>query len=226
MKSPKQWLCRTAALVALFALVAALRPEPAQGSLHWRQPRKEQIRVRLVALAWTHPRSSFFPSEEVFVADKELTAGELRLVKLVYGFLPYQPRLSESGFDYSTLHEIRAVRDPSCDETLRQLMADERDHQQRALVYSEDSPKVDLDRRRMPLPCYLTSADDYTKAIYTRAFHRRVRRAKQEFMCASAYFAQFLCPQRLEALSLVVAHFRDRPGKPINHEGHEVSRRL
>jgi hypothetical protein len=166
MKSPKHWLSRMTILVVLFALAATFRPQPAQGSLHWPQLRKQQIRVRLVALAWSHPRSSFFANEEVFVAEKELTAGELRLVKLVYGFLPYQPRLSENGFDYSTLHEVRAVRDPSCDETLRQLMADERDHEQRALLYSEDSPKVDLDRRRMPLPCYLTSADDYTKAIY------------------------------------------------------------
>jgi hypothetical protein len=167
MKSPKHWLSRVAALVLLFACSAAWRPEPAQGSLHWPQPRKQPIRVRLVALAWTHPRSSVFPNEEVFLAEKQLTAGELRLVKLVYGFLPYQPRLSENGFDYSTLHEVRAVRDPTCDETLHQMMDDELDHQQRSLVYSEDSPKVDVERRRMPLPCYTTSADDYTKAVYS-----------------------------------------------------------
>jgi hypothetical protein len=166
MKPQRHWFSRMAFLVVLFVIFAALRPQPALGSLHWPQARKQQIRVRLVALAWSHPRSSFFSSEEVFVAEKELTPGELRLVKLVYGFLPYQPRLSETGFDYSTVHEIRATRDPSCDETLRQMMSDDLDGKQLALRYSQDSPTVDLDRRRMPLPCYLTTADDYTKAIY------------------------------------------------------------
>ncbi|HUK26572.1 MAG TPA: hypothetical protein VLV49_18485 [Terriglobales bacterium] len=166
MKSPQHWLSRLVFFAFLFVFAAALRPRPAQGSLHWPTARKQQIRVRLVALAWSHPRSSFFSSEEVFVAEKELTPGELRLVKLVYGFLPYQPRLSETGFDYSTVHEIRATRDPSCDETLRQMMSDDEDGRQVALRYSQDSPTVDLERRRMPLPCYLTSADDYTKALY------------------------------------------------------------
>jgi len=166
MKLPKRWLARIAVGILLSTLPVAFQPEPAQGSLHWPESRKEQIRVRLVALAWSHPRSSFFANEEIFVAEKELTPGELRLVKLVYGFLPYQPRLSENGFDYSTLHEIQAVRDPNCDQTLRDLMLDDRDGKEYPLHYSPDSPSVNLDRRRMPLPCYLTTADDYTKALY------------------------------------------------------------
>jgi hypothetical protein len=166
MKAQGHQLFRVAAVMVLLGFSAIFAPRPAHGSLHWKEPRKQQIRVRLVALAWSHPRSSFFASEEVFVAEKELTPGELRLVKLVYGFLPYQPRLSESGFDYSTVHEIRATRDPSCDETLRQMTSDDQDGKEYPLHYSEDSPKVDLERRRMPLPCYLTSADDYTKSIY------------------------------------------------------------
>lgn len=166
MKWHTHWPARLAVGVLLCTLPAAFQPEPAHGSLRWPQTHKEQIRVRLVALAWSHPRSSFFANEEIFVAEKELTPGELRLVKLVYGFLPYQPRLSQSGFDYSTLHEIRAVRDPSCDQTLRQMMSDDRDGTEYPLHYSPDSPTVNLDRRRMPLPCYITSADDYTKALY------------------------------------------------------------
>jgi len=158
-------------LMVSFLLIirAAFIPQNAQGSLHWGEAKKEQIRVRLVALSWSHPRSSFFASEEIFVAEKELTPGESRLVKLVYGFLPYQPRLSESGFDYDIVHELRAVRDPSCDETLFQMTTDDQDGLPDDLKYSADAPVSDLERRHSPLPCYLTTADDYKKPLHSRA---------------------------------------------------------
>src|SRR5262249_10982252 len=133
--------------------------------------KKEQMRVRLVALSFTHPRSSFFANEEIFVAEKDLSHGESRLVKLVYGFLPYQPRLSEYGFDYLTVHELRAARDPTCDQTLIQMALPDTESSRRPgleefnLKYSADAPALDLERRHMPLPCYLTSADDYGKAL-------------------------------------------------------------
>ena len=143
--------------------------ETARGNLPWAVAKKESMRLRLVALAWNHPRSSFFGSEEIFIAEKELTKDESRLVKLVYEFLPYQPRLSDEGLAYSTLHELRAVRDPQCDETLAQIatgqMGDWR-QQQSQLKYSADAPPLNLSRYKSPLPCYVTNPEDYTKPVH------------------------------------------------------------
>ena len=140
----------------------------AVAQLHWRTAKKEPMKLRLVALAWNHPRGSAFANEEVFIAEKELDPGEWRLVKLVYEFLPYQPRLSDYGLDHETVHELHAVRDESCDEPLRQLMSGEtgdwkgdRSHVQ----WSTEAPAVNPERQRAPLPCYETSADDYDKAM-------------------------------------------------------------
>ena len=141
--------------------------ENAQGELRWSRVSKEPLKVRLVALAWNHQRSSFFASEEVFIAEKQLDQDESRLVKLIYGFLPYQPRLSESGFDYSTVYELRATRDPSCDESLLQMTSVEQGDWRQAksdLKYSADAPSLNLERRKSNLPCYRTSPEDYKRA--------------------------------------------------------------
>jgi hypothetical protein len=143
--------------------------ETARGNLPWAVPNKESMRLRLVALAWNHPRSSFFGSEEIFIAEKELTKDESRLVKLVYDFLPYQPRLSDEGLNYSTLHELQAVRDPQCDETLAQIATGQTGdwRQQRSqLKYSTDAPLLNLSRHKSRLPCYVTTAEDYTKPVH------------------------------------------------------------
>ena len=174
---------------ALAFLLLFGSPHYAGAELHWQATKKEHLRLRLIALASHYPRSSFFPNEEVFIAEKELEEGESRLVKLVYGYLPYQPRLSEQGMDYSLIHEMRALRDHNCDETLSEITKKEEsenwvqtkrpagenhspaNHLQAytprekdpILDYSEDSPSISLNRRRAPLPCYVTNADDYSK---------------------------------------------------------------
>ena len=79
-------------------------PDRARAELHWRMEKRQSLQVRLIALAEADPRSSFFSTHEVFVAAQQLSQDESRLVKLVYEFLPYQPRLSESDFDYSVVH--------------------------------------------------------------------------------------------------------------------------
>jgi hypothetical protein len=186
MRRTKYLISRLAAFVFLFLFCS---PHYAGAELHWQSTRKEHLRVRLIALASHYPRSSFFPNEEVFVAEKELEEGESRLVKLIYGYLPYQPRLSEQGMDYSLVHEVRALRDHNCDETLSEITKKEgaenwvqtkrpksanhsaANHVQEytpqekdpILDYSEDSPSLSLNRRRAPLPCYVTNADDYSK---------------------------------------------------------------
>lgn len=162
---------RILAVICVAALSAASSPEKAEGQLRWQMPQKEEIRVRLVALALALPRSSFFSSHEVFVAEKQLSHEEFRLIKLVYEFLPYQPRLSDYGLNYSLIHEIRAIRDPSCDETLLEMTArldgagrpdPHRLHW--SFRYSTDSPGLNLERRKSTLPCYQTTADDYNQA--------------------------------------------------------------
>lgn len=155
-------------MIVLLITCALCGPERAQGELKWQHARKELLHVRLVALAWNHPRSSVFESEEVFIAEKQLDKDETQLVKLVFEFLPYQPRLSDSGLNYSLLHEMRAARDAECDETLAQLMngqVGDWKQEQSQLKYSTDAPPLNPARHKSHLPCYVTDADDYGKAI-------------------------------------------------------------
>lgn len=124
------------------------------------------MRIRLVALSSSFPRSSYFPSQEVFVAEKEIGDEEWSLIKLVFTFLPYQPRLSESGFDYSVVHEVSALRDSECDQTVDQLTARSLPARHDPLIYSRHAPREDLDRRHIPLPCYQTNADVYIRSSF------------------------------------------------------------
>lgn len=144
-------------------------PDHARADLHWHVEKTVDLQVRLIALAEADPRSSFFSTHEVFVAAQQLSENESRLVKLVYVLLPYQPRLSEYEFDYSVVHDLRATRDPSCDQSLAQITTDERTRTQVALKYSADSPVLNTSRHHSALPCYSTNAADYTKAIHRPA---------------------------------------------------------
>ncbi|HEX2328527.1 MAG TPA: hypothetical protein VHN74_07375 [Candidatus Angelobacter sp.] len=159
----KNW---TTALLFLAATFFVGPGRQAKGQLQWPDaPKKTPMRVRLVALALAdRPRSSFFPSHEVFVAEKEIGQEEWSLIKLVFTFLPYQPRLSESGFDYSVVHEVSVWRHPDCDQTVADLTARSLPNRHEPLIYSRNVPREDLDRRRIPLPCYETNANDYIKA--------------------------------------------------------------
>jgi hypothetical protein len=159
----KNW---TRALFLLVAICIGGFGKHAEAQLHWPKypPKTAPIRVRLVALASSLPPSSWGASYEVFIAETEISDEEWRLVKLVFTFLPYQPRLSESGFDYSVVHEVSASRDPACDDTIAHLTARSAPPRHQPLIYSRNVPREDLDRRRLPLPCYQTSADEYIKA--------------------------------------------------------------
>ncbi len=160
----KNW---TTALLFLAATCIGGPGRQAEGQLRWSYPpRKAAIRVRLVAIAISLPRSSFFKSSEVFVAETEIGHEEWSLIKLVFTFLPYEPRLSESGFDYSVVHEVSASRDQNCDQTIAQLTARSLPNRHEPLLYSRNVPREDLDRRRSPLPCYETSAYEYIKSSF------------------------------------------------------------
>jgi hypothetical protein len=160
----KNW---TTALLFLAATCIGGSGRQAEGQLRWDYPpKKAPIRVRLVALAMSLPRSSFFKSYEVFVAETEIGHEEWGLIKLVFTFLPYEPRLSESGFDYALVHEVSAVRDQNCDQTIAQLTARSLPNRHEPLIYSRNVPREDLDRRRISLPCYETSAYEYIKSSF------------------------------------------------------------
>jgi len=156
--------------VALFLAAACISGSGrhAEGQLRWSYPpKKAPIRVRLVAVALAdHPRSSYFSSREVFVAEREISHEEWGFIKLVFTFLPYQPRLSESGFDYSVVHEVSAWRHPDCDQTVDELTARSMPDRHEPLIYSANVPRKDLDRKHIPLRCYETNADDYIKASF------------------------------------------------------------
>ena len=70
-------------------------PITARGELQWkRQDGAGAFTARRARR--NHPTSSYFASEEIFIAEIEIAKDESRLVKLV-NYLPYQPPLSENG---------------------------------------------------------------------------------------------------------------------------------
>ena len=172
LKRKPEELGLDAAAVVLRALDESVVTEPCIGGsgekaagLHWPDfPKKARMRVRLVAVALNPPRSSFFSNVEVLVAEKEIGSEEYSLIKLVFTYLPYQPRISEVGLDYSVVHEVSAWRNPDCDETVAQLTARSLPDRHEPMTYSRNAPRKDLDLRRMPLPCYETRADDYIRS--------------------------------------------------------------
>jgi hypothetical protein len=160
----KTW---TSALLFLAVTCIGGPGRQAEGQLRWSYPpQKAPIRVRLVAIAASLPRSTFFKSAEVFVAETEIGREEWSPIKLIFTFLPYEPRLSESGFDYSMVHEVSAWRDRNCDETFAHLKARNPPKGQEPLVYSRNVPREDLERKPSPLPCYETSAYEYIKSSF------------------------------------------------------------
>ena len=156
-------------LAELLFLIASGMPA-ADGQLRWSSQRKEEIDVRLIAVAVVYPRSSFFANDEVFIAEQELAKTESRFIKLVYDFLPYQSPLSSYGLDYSLVHRFNAVRDASCDETLWEMrrLAQQQGNSETIDAkwkYAAAAPVADLDRRQARLRCYRATSDDYEKAM-------------------------------------------------------------
>ena len=140
----------------------------ADGQLHFNTVRKEQIQVRLIALAIAYPRTSFFANDEVFIAEQELAKEESRFIKLVYDFLPYQAPLSSYGLNYSLVHRVNAIRDTACDESLWEMRTalEQRRGSDRSVAvwrYATETPVSDLDRRQARLRCYRTTSDDYER---------------------------------------------------------------
>lgn len=123
----------------------------------------KELSVSFLGPALPLPSSSYFSSHEVFIAEERLSRHQSRLIKLVYEFLPYQPRLSEYGPNYPAVDKLRTTRDPSCDETLMQVTSSINTPEWLQAARPQLDSKYS-NQRQSALPCYRTTADDYRRA--------------------------------------------------------------
>jgi hypothetical protein len=126
-------------------------------------PGFQDVQLRVISLAWAPPRSSFFSSFEVFIAEKWLRKDKSQLIKLVYVFLPYQQRLSEYTSGDLNVRKLRVTRDPTCDESLIQMTWPEGENGKGA--QKPGDAQATSSNRNDLLPCYRTTADDYRRAV-------------------------------------------------------------
>ena len=128
-----------------------------------KEPDTKELSVNFMVPALVLPMSSYFSNYEVFIAEQRLTRHQSRLIKLVYEFLPYQPRLSDYGANDPGIENLRATRDRSCDQALMQVASSASTvpwSQSARLQLSAKS----LEQRQSTLECYRTTADDYRRA--------------------------------------------------------------
>jgi len=126
-------------------------------------PDTRELSLNSMVPALVLPMSSYFSNYEVFIAEQRLTRHQSRLIKLVYEFLPYQPRLSDYGRNSPGIENLRATRDRSCDQALMQVASSASTvpwSQSARLQLSAKS----LTQRQSTLECYRTTADDYRRA--------------------------------------------------------------
>ena len=122
----------------------------------------KELNVNFMVPALVLPMSSYFPNYEIFIAEQRLTRNQSRLIKLVYEFLSYQPRLSDYGAN-SGIENLRATRDRSCDQALMQLASSAS-----AIPWSQSARlqlgAKSLEQRQSTLECFRTTADDFRRA--------------------------------------------------------------
>jgi hypothetical protein len=120
------------------------------------------LSISFIGPALAFPQSSYFSNFEVFIVEERLSHHQSRIIKLVYEFLAYQPKLSDLVPDYPTLDNLNSTRDPSCDEALKEVVS---------LASSLHWPQASLTQlntassKQRQLPCYRTTADAYRKAM-------------------------------------------------------------
>jgi hypothetical protein len=129
----------------------------------------EELPVGLLGIVFAAPGSSVFSNFEVFVAKRRVgkDKDQLQLIKLVYEFLPYQRRLSE--YDLNNLPprviKLRVTPDPSCDESLGQMIQPHTDPTLPATEYPTLPAALRSSDLNAVLPCYRTTAGDFQKAM-------------------------------------------------------------
>jgi hypothetical protein len=121
----------------------------------------------LIGVVFAAPGTSFFSNFEVFVAKRRVANDQMQLIKLVYEFLPYQRRLSE--YDLSNLPprviKLRVKPDPSCDESLGQMIQSHTDPGTSVTEYPKLPEALRSQNLNALLHCYRITADDFQKAM-------------------------------------------------------------
>ncbi len=146
------------------SVVAASSPPPVHRE---NKPTIEQLPLDFIGLVLALPGTSFFSDFEVFVAKRLVAKDQLQLIKLVYEFLPYQRRLSEYNLNdlAPRIIKLRVTWDPSCDESLGQMIHTRPDPTRPATEYSRIPAALLSTDQNAVLPCYRTTADDFEKAM-------------------------------------------------------------
>jgi hypothetical protein len=145
--------------------VVAASPTPAVNNEN--KTTVEELNLGSIGLVMALPGTSFFSNFEVFVAKRRVAKNDMQLIKLVYEFLHYQRRLSEYDLDNvpPRIIKLRVTPDPSCDESLGQMLQSHPD----ATRPAGEFPKLPAELRSVDpnkvLPCYRTTADDFQKAM-------------------------------------------------------------
>ena len=150
-----------------------MNPEPAVASSPTPAVNKEnkatveELPLGLIGLVFAAPGTSYFSNFEVFVAKRRVGKDQLQLIKLVYEFLPYQRRLSE--YNLSDLPprviKLRVTPDPSCDESLGQMIQSYTDPSSSAREHPELPAALRSSDLNAVLACYRTTAADFQKAM-------------------------------------------------------------
>ncbi len=128
----------------------------------------EELPLGLLGVVFAAPGTSFYSNFEVFVAKRKVGKDQMQLIKMVYEFLPYQRRLSEYNLNNITprVIKLRVTPDPSCDESLGQMIYA---HSDPATPATTEYPKLPAALRSSDmnavLPCYRTTAGDFQKAM-------------------------------------------------------------
>ena len=128
----------------------------------------EELPLGLLGVVFAAPGTSFYSNFEVFVAKRKVGKDQMQLIKMVYEFLPYQRRLSEYNLNNITprVIKLRVTPDPSCDESLGQMLYA---HSDPASPATTEYPKLPAALRSSDmtavLPCYRTTASDFQKAM-------------------------------------------------------------
>ncbi len=145
--------------------VVASSPTPTVNNEN--KPTVEELPLGLIGVVFTLPGTSFFSNFEVFVAKRRVGKDQMRLIKLVYEFLPYQRRLSEYDLDNlpPRVIKLRVTPDPSCDESLWQMIQSDADPTRAATEYSKLPAALRSSDLTAVLPCYRTTAGDFQTAM-------------------------------------------------------------
>jgi hypothetical protein len=127
----------------------------------------EELPLGLIGVVFAAPGTSFFSNFEVFVAKRRMGKDQLQLIKLVYEFLPYQRRLSQYNLNNQPqrIIKLRVTPDPSCDESLGQIIQGHADPASSETDYPKLPKALRSADLNAVLPCYRTTATDFQKAM-------------------------------------------------------------